>query len=248
MKMSDRLILIGLLCFPTIGPVSHAQEQDSSYIIEGVIFDPELSRPMRWQPIDIVNKKISVQADSNGYFVFHNLWADTFVVATSLFDLIAPVSGCRIKVSLSTQRRRSFIYLAVLGAYSTQFNRYRERPPNWRRINVNNLFSFCLPPEFERVENSWGGTEKYTVSGMNVKFDYGHGSTFGRTLQDGQEKVLVGCKKAIISRYYYPESTSPTPVIHAIDFDSPRLTLWVEYTTSQQEDDVLRILYSVILP
>jgi hypothetical protein len=108
-----------------------------------------------------------------------------------------------------------------------------------------------LPPEFKKTEGVFGidsYVEEYTADGMKVTFDYGHGVSFPKTLQDGQTKALVGCKKAIISRHYYAESPSPMKLIHAIDFYSPRLTLWVEYAGWRQEDDALRILYSVRVP
>jgi len=223
-----------------------AQVRDSAYSIEGVVFDPDLQRPERWATVSIREYNIDVQADSAGRFFIAKLWPGQFTLSTGLLNDIH-----RITVNLSPSQKKLFVYFSFFRDYAPINSDDIKTPDNWVKINADNKFYFLIPPELEEKKPAGFGDSyfaHYYSEKWHVSFDYGYGGIYSHTLQDGQMKVLLNCRKAIITDFPNPDRSSKYKFVESISFASHPLGLKVEFVDYWQRDEALKILYSIRFP
>ncbi|MBI3580383.1 MAG: carboxypeptidase-like regulatory domain-containing protein [Ignavibacteriales bacterium] len=239
-----RIIFISIFCLSQLNTL-YSQPIDTSYTIEGLVFDTYFKNPITGANVLLRNTSLGTTTDTRGHYLITNLRPDSFLVEVRFIGY----QGVKLPIVLSPDNRRVYIYCGLTTDFNLEMSNYQSVLPRWNEIDAEKYFTFYLPDGFQKVKGITGidsYVEEYYSENIQVGFDYGYGIDMDRdTLDFHRVKTIVACKLAWLSLFEAVQTKSEWKYRARLDFSSPRLTLWAKYKRERDKETVLRILHSI---
>lgn len=232
-----------------------SQSIDSSLVINGVLYEPDLNIPITQAIVQIVNPKFYdnparfiTAPDSNGCFTLRPWWPGTYRIKVTGIDIPDVISA---PIILSVNQRTVYLQLAISLDYDDEIDRFKIHPSSWKKIDAEGKFVFYLPRGFKGECSLLGDSfhGKFSNDSVTVGFDDA-GMSFSPPNRNSisTTKVIAGCRRAYLTFINFNQTNSNFHFrfVSSLDFRGwNKLTLYVAYNDYRFKDAANRILLSI---